>query len=98
MAEGALGKLKAAQGLASAGVSPAMMLKLSTEPAIAVAKAWARVTPWGAAGAMFAEILQKRADGRRDAKIIRDSRDEAIRDIAAKMWGIQIEVKEMEKK
>ena len=98
MAEGALAKLKAAQGLASAGVSPAMMLKLSTEPAIAVAKAWAKVTPWGAAGGMFSDILKKRADGRRDAKIIRDSRDEAIRDIAAKMWGIQIEVKEVEKK
>jgi hypothetical protein len=47
---------------------------------------------------MFAEVLQKRAEARRDAKIIRDSRDEAMRDIAAKMWGIQIEVKEVEKK
>jgi hypothetical protein len=47
---------------------------------------------------MFAEILQKRAEGRRDAKIVRESRDEAIRDIAAKIWGIQIEVKEVEKK
>jgi hypothetical protein len=98
MAEGALGKLKAAQGLASAGLSPAMMMKLSTEPLVAAAKAWARVTPWGAAGAMFVEFLQKRAEGRRDAKIVRESHDEAIRDITAKIWGIEIEVKEGDKK
>jgi hypothetical protein len=88
----------AGQKLGSSGLSVKDMISIATAPA----KAWAKLTPWGAAGSFIGSLWDNYKEWRensiKNAQIIRKSHDEAILDISAKMWGIEIEKKEVIKK